>query len=358
MIFNMVGGGGGSLSATDALLRVQAPAGSTVAITKGGTTKTDLGHENAADNTVYDYYFVIHALQFDGVNPWTVTATLSGETATDTIIINAAAEYDVVLWYLPEQAINYLMLYDGSLGDATLNQCASVTGGYVATNYFFGNGTGNYTPPLTFNASNMYYKMTAGSSGTRTGSLFTAQGIADINDYILFGIKHYFHHIQNTSTTADMVRIIPSPVYGNNPYTADKVIAQLSARTDVNTLQTASISIADNEYLQIAMWSTTSHTYEGNIYDMFIVKADDTAELATRCGLTNTTTDTILASSADISTLFSTQANVTYLGLICTGDFMAKAITNPDFMSAYNASYFKSVLDANTHWAKFLAMVA
>ena len=98
-ILNMVGGGGGGLSATDALLRVQAPAGSTVTITKGGTTKTDAGHENADDHTVYDYYFIIHASQFDSVNPWTVTATLGTNTTSDTIIIDSADEYDLVLDY-------------------------------------------------------------------------------------------------------------------------------------------------------------------------------------------------------------------------------------------------------------------
>ena len=101
LTLNMVGGGGGGLSATDALLRVQAPAGSTVTITKGTTTKTDLGHENEHDHSVYDYYFIIHQSQFDSVNPWTVTATLNTASASDTVIINAPDEYDVVLayWY-------------------------------------------------------------------------------------------------------------------------------------------------------------------------------------------------------------------------------------------------------------------
>lgn len=345
MIFNMVGGGGGS--STKSTIIVSIETGSTVGIYD--STYTTL-IKRANEKSAGEYWLT-------GLDNGTyyLKATKGSETSILTYTISQYGVYRVVMGY---QVINYLMLYDGSLGDATLNQCSDVTGGYVATSYFFGNGTGSAAPTLTFNTSNMYYKMAAPSSGTKTGSVFTTQGIANIDDYILFGIKHYFHHIQNSSTTADMVRILPSPVYGNNPYSSDKVFAQLSARTDVNTLQTASISITDNEYLQIVMWSTSSHTYEGNIYDMFIVKADDTAELATRCGLTNTTTDTILASSADISTLFSTQANVANLGLICTGDFMVKAITNSDFMAAYNASYFKSVLDANTHWAKFLAMVA
>lgn len=91
--------GGGSLKATDALLRVQAPAGSTVTISKGTTTKTDLGHENALDPTVYDYYFIIHQSQFDSVNPWTVTATLGSLSTTNTIIIDSADEYDMELTY-------------------------------------------------------------------------------------------------------------------------------------------------------------------------------------------------------------------------------------------------------------------
>lgn len=94
-----VGAGGGHLNDTDALLRVSAPAGSIVTITKGSTTKTDQGHENADDSTVYDYYFIIHQSQFDSTTPWTVTATLGTETASETVTVNAANEYDVTLEY-------------------------------------------------------------------------------------------------------------------------------------------------------------------------------------------------------------------------------------------------------------------
>lgn len=104
-------GGGGKLLSTDALLRVQAPANSTVTIIKGTVAKTDLGHENADDHTVYDYYFIIHQSQFDSVNPWTVTATLGADSSSDTIIIDAADEYDLTLSYrLPNiyQEVEYI----------------------------------------------------------------------------------------------------------------------------------------------------------------------------------------------------------------------------------------------------------
>ena len=99
-------GGGGSLQATDAILRVIAPAGSTVTISKGGVSKSDAGHENHDDATLYDYYFIIHASQFDSVNSWTVTATLGTKTASSTILINSADEYDVLLAY------DYYLVYD------------------------------------------------------------------------------------------------------------------------------------------------------------------------------------------------------------------------------------------------------
>lgn len=129
LTLNMVGGGGGSLSATDALLRVQAPAGSTVTITKGSTTKTDQGHENADDSTIYDYYFIIHQSQFDSTTPWTVTATLNTQTASATVLISENAEYDLELSY-------GFYLYNN--GD----QCTAVTGGWSYAAFL---STSNYS---------------------------------------------------------------------------------------------------------------------------------------------------------------------------------------------------------------------
>lgn len=94
---NSNAGGGASLKPTDAFLRVQAPAGATVTISKGGTTKSDAGHANETDHGIYDYYFIIHQSQFDSINAWTVTATLGGSTESSTIIIDSADEYDVNL---------------------------------------------------------------------------------------------------------------------------------------------------------------------------------------------------------------------------------------------------------------------
>lgn len=120
MIGRVNAGGGGGLQSTDAILRVIAPAGSTVTISKGGVSKSDAGHENKDDNTLYDYYFIIHQSQFDSVNPWTVTATLGSDTKSNTVIIDSADEYDLILLYGD-------YYYDS--GD----EFVDITGGWIAT---------------------------------------------------------------------------------------------------------------------------------------------------------------------------------------------------------------------------------
>lgn len=338
---------------TKSIMIISVDSGSTVAIYSDAACTTLV--KNAFEKSSGEFWIT----NLDNEDYY-IKATNSDNTMT-TILPYEITEYGVYrinIIYVPDQVVHYTMLYDGSLGDATLNQCPSVTGGYVATSYYHNNEGGNGTPTLTFNTSNMYYKMTAPSSGTKRASVFTTQGIANIDDYILFGIKHYFHHTKNASAVYDMVRITPSPVYGENPYTPAKVFIQITGATDVNALQTAPISIDDNEYLQFIMWSTTNHTYEGNIYDMFICKADDTETLATELSLSNNTTDTILASSSDINILLGSEKAVRWMCALCTGDFMAKAVQTEAFVTAYVSSPYKSIIDANEHWAKFLAMVA
>lgn len=171
--------GGGGLKSTDAILRVQAPAGSTVTISKGGVTKSDAGHENADDNSVYDYYFIIHQSQFDGQNYWTVTATKTGEDPVSaTIIINAADEYNVVLdfrlpaiyqevEYLENTGTSYIQtaVTPNNIASGSISFQITATGSYIAIWGADGGGASN-------SAS---YELSAGTSergfwycGTRT----------------------------------------------------------------------------------------------------------------------------------------------------------------------------------------------
>ena len=98
MIFNMVGGGGGSLKNTDAVLIVSVPTGSTITATKGGVTITPTIWVQNADNTFDTAIFSIKASTFDS-NAWTVTATLGADSASDTVVIDSNEEYQLELVY-------------------------------------------------------------------------------------------------------------------------------------------------------------------------------------------------------------------------------------------------------------------
>lgn len=95
---NCSAGGGGGLPDNAAILRVMAPTGSTVTLTRGGITKTSTGHPNADDASQNDYYFIIPQTAFSS-SPWTVTATYGGKTDTQTVVIESADEYDVLMSY-------------------------------------------------------------------------------------------------------------------------------------------------------------------------------------------------------------------------------------------------------------------
>lgn len=129
LVLNMIGGGG-SFTATDAILRVQAPANSVVTISKGATTKTDLGHENLNRPTTYNYYFIIHQSQFDSMNAWTVTATRGTDTNSTTVIINVSDEYDVSIGYHVPIGVYQEVEYLESDGNQSIATGATNTTGW------------------------------------------------------------------------------------------------------------------------------------------------------------------------------------------------------------------------------------
>ena len=121
LIFGSSGGGGGP-SASDAILTVAVPTGSTVTAAKGGVTLTPTMWVQAADASLDCALFVIAPAQFDSVNPWTVTISDGTNTASDTILIGSNKQYDLTLDY------NYWLVRNGKLIETfTLSTYAVLT---------------------------------------------------------------------------------------------------------------------------------------------------------------------------------------------------------------------------------------
>lgn len=165
MIFDMTRriGGGGGLSSSDAILVVTAPTGSTVTATKDGVTITPTIWVTAADPTLDCAIFAISASLFDAANPWTVTATLGTDTASDTVIINSNKQYDLELSFS-------LWLFKAGSG---------------AVVQF---GTNNRTQVVTTITSD--YIDTVCNNSTQQGSLYTANTV-DLTEFAALHFSIY-----------------------------------------------------------------------------------------------------------------------------------------------------------------------
>lgn len=98
LVINMVGGGG-SFNPSDALIHVNAPLGSTVAFEKNSVVVATILPAKAfanVDGVTADYYYPVKSANY---GTWTVTATLSEDSASDTVTVNAAKQYDMELSY-------------------------------------------------------------------------------------------------------------------------------------------------------------------------------------------------------------------------------------------------------------------
>lgn len=193
MIFNMVGGGGGSLKDTDAVLIVTVLTGSTVTATKSGTTLTPTMWVQSADNTRDTAIFIVKASTFDA-NAWTVTAVSSDNTKSQsrTVVINAAEEYSIDIYF-------GRLYWDG-------DKCTAVTGGWEQYNINAGSTYTRKDIRVTENVTDMFLQ------GSTTAKSFGVYGITNQIDlspfstlYITFsevGVSNYTPHLNVLSANS------------------------------------------------------------------------------------------------------------------------------------------------------------
>ena len=158
MIFDMTrrsSGGGSGPSASDAILTVTVPTGSTVTATKGGVTLTPTMWVQAADNTLDCALFVIQPSLFDSQNAWTVSATLGTDTASDTLTINSNSQYDLTLEY-------GTILFDNGFIMAELGDFVGVSRTSI---------TNNLITAINNNYNGNYFRFTSGVAFSSYGTI-------------------------------------------------------------------------------------------------------------------------------------------------------------------------------------------
>lgn len=106
--------------------------------------------------------------------------------------------------------------------------------------------------------------------------------------------------------------------------------------------------------------SPYSKTAGAKCYGIFLVKQDNWQGLCAKAGIDASAYTDEAALCADVSAMGAILGNssaVSYMVANCTGSFMAAFIASSTALSAYSASAYKSVIDNNEHWAKFLSML-
>lgn len=240
-----------------------------------------------------------------------------------------------------EQIVNYTMIYDA--GD----ECEEITGGLTHEGYI----TTSNTPcrPATKNADSFFIYYETGYLSYMLGT----KNAIDITSYSTFGAV-----AMCTNTTASTQYGIKAILRGEKNVNSNIMFGSVkctSSEKNVKTLKTYNISGNTGSAVYVMFVPDQTAGYQGYFYNAFFTKADDWATLAQKAGITASSIGDILTNS---TTLLSNAEAVEFMIYNCTGDFMVSAVANSTFLTALNNSSYKTVIQANEHWNKFLNMVA
>ena len=309
-------------AAAIAVIDVTSNAGATVTLSKSGETYT------ATEIDGHWHFFVPET------GTYTITATLDGETKTDSITVTNAQVYYEVEVIIAAQVANTTYLY--YLGD----ECEDVTGGWethgFAVRSFFNlmsgtKNTNNIQLRVTARAQLAYYKTQAVFNMAQY-TLVAGKFVNNVNRAAASRMEGYKASSASTTVYLDENRdwilrdpiptgIIATPISSNS--------------TDTIVLLLAATDTSSNENLYM--------------YCAALAKADDISGLAEYGS-------TISAIISNASTLLADQSAVNYMIYNCTGDFMWTALSTSSFLTALDNSPYKTQIQANAKWAKALAL--
>ena len=238
MIF-VVGGSGGGFSTKDAIIHANAPLGSTVSFLKDNVPIKVIEPTKAianSDGETADYYYSIKNTSYGS---WTVTASLDGDVASETVVVSAVKQYNIELSY-------HLWLIKN--GD----ECTLVTGGWQPGRAPVG-GSQNY--PIVSQYSdriNLHYNS--------SGSYDTVNKI-DLTDIQILKLDVF----PTASRTNEIYFCLRSEINNNNSYVVlNKKCSLTMNQRETFTLDVASVS--GSYYVTLYVWADGSDTFIGDIY--------------------------------------------------------------------------------------------
>jgi hypothetical protein len=261
------------------------------------------------------------------------------------------------------QVHNYLMLYDGTLGEAGeagANVCADVTGGYKLAR----TDGGSYWTllPINYNADNLFLNSDNRGNdgdGIHYYSSFITKNPIELSDYEKIGVITYMDYSESFAN----IRI---KIYGGDSTSTETLLTIFDSSTssgsekgkkscfvsDVSDLTSGHLgAFANEEGVNYSLLK---------MYGAFICKQDDYQPILDLAGITTTYTDeaSICASQTVMTTILNNKEAIDYMVHNCTGTFMLAFLQSETALNALNASPYKVLVYQNDVWIKFLSMVA
>ena len=264
------------------------------------------------------------------------------------------------------QVVNYLMLYDGSLGEAGengANVCADVTGGYEVNSVLM---SGYVKGTVTFNSTNI--KLYAKDEGTICMATISSNNSFNVDGYSKIGAStkysmsspnsnswscSYLTQNRSLSSMGESHLVVGSGVvYNNNSLNNTKFLWD----KDISS------AVQKNYYLcGYASATGWQHYTDQEIYSIFLLKQDNWQELCTIAGLNSSnyaSEETLCSNSTAITQILSNASAVDFMLKQCTGTFMYYFVRSSTCLTALNNSTNKTKIHANEHWSKFLMFVS
>lgn len=282
---------------------------------------------------------------------WTVTATNGEEAKTRDVLVDVAMDYEIEM-----SLANYLMLYD--YGD----ECEDVTGGWSNTYTIENWGTNTNTlsevaptknaDSVLLKTSNAYTCCPINTAKKVDVSEYTSGGIAIVNNGDVYGscqmvvCTKLTDNTVNTTQSTDKLKVTLSNVSATSSG-KHLVVGELTDTTEACYCVFTTIKgISSDANSSI------------NMFAYFLLMTDDWQALCSKAGISAPSDlATLIADTTSINAILASETAVKYMVNNCTGDFMASFVASSACISALNASPYKSIVLANKHWKKFLAMV-
>ena len=250
IVLNMVGGGG-SLRDTDAVLLVTVPTGSSATATKGAVTLTPTIWTTSSDNTLDCALFSIPASTFDS-NAWTVTATLNSQTASGTIVIDSAKEYEMTISY------TLYVFHNGQIG--------SEFGSILTAS----RATGTHSATISNNL--LVLKNTYTSGASQKSIIFYMQNMVDVSNFSSLLMKLSVPSGSFSGNDQPRFGVLTNLDYAWVPNISWLAVKNITSAVSSLTLFSLDISsVSGNVYVAIAFGNGSSiNTTTVNISDWYL----------------------------------------------------------------------------------------